>query len=141
MRRIIILLAVVALVTQSLAEEETEKKEEKKEEQTDEKKYTDRFDDINIEEIIANRRLLVPYLKCVLDKGRCTPEGKELKAHVKDAMQTACEKCTDKQKTGARKVVNHIRDNEKEYWEELINKYDPKGEFKTIYEPFLAAKE
>lgn len=73
MRRFI-LLSVLALVALSLAEEEKEKKEEKAEE-----KYTDRFDDINFEEILANRRLLVPYLKCVLDKGRCTPEGKELK--------------------------------------------------------------
>lgn len=42
--------------------------------------YTDRYDDINIEEILSNRRLLIPYVKCLLDKGRCTPEGKELKS-------------------------------------------------------------
>ncbi|KAL0869941.1 hypothetical protein ABMA27_006132 [Loxostege sticticalis] len=135
MRRFI-LLSVLALVALSLAEEEKEKKEEKAEE-----KYTDRFDDINFEEILANRRLLVPYLKCVLDKGRCTPEGKELKVHIQDAMQTACAKCTDKQKVGARRVVNHIREKEQEYWEELLSKYDPKGEYKSIYEPFLAGKE
>lgn len=41
--------------------------------------YTDKYDSINIDEIIGNRRLLVPYVKCVLDQGRCAPEGKELK--------------------------------------------------------------
>ena len=41
--------------------------------------YTDRYDHINIDEIIENRKLLVPYIKCTLDQGRCTPEGRELK--------------------------------------------------------------
>ncbi|CAG9795816.1 unnamed protein product [Diatraea saccharalis] len=106
-----------------------------------EEHYTDRFDGVNVDEITANRRLLVPYVRCVLDQGRCTAEGKELKLHVKDAMQTACKKCTDKQKEGARKVVNHIREKELEYWEQLIAKYDPTGEYKPIYEPFLAGVE
>nr|QCX43081.1 chemosensory protein csp1 [Helopeltis theivora] len=155
-----IILTVLAIVALSLAEDnpdkdkntevkategkEVEAKEVERKEaegKETENKYTDRFDNLNVDEIIANRRLLVPYLKCVLDKGRCTAEGKELKLHVQDAMQTACKKCTDKQKSGARKVVNHIRDNEPIYWEELTNKFDPKGEFKPIYEPFLAGKD
>lgn len=41
--------------------------------------YTDRYDNINIDEILSNKRLLTSYIKCILDKGRCTPEGKELK--------------------------------------------------------------
>ncbi|KAL4715041.1 hypothetical protein ACJJTC_003192 [Scirpophaga incertulas] len=124
--RTTILVVLLALVAVAYAEEE---------------KYTDRFDDINVDEIIANRRMLVPYIKCTLDKGRCTAEGKEIKIHIKDAMQTACKKCTDKQKEAARKVVKHIKDNEKEYWEQLRSKYDPKDEFKDIYEPFLEGKD
>lgn len=45
--------------------------------------YTDRYDNINVDEILANRRLLMPYLKCLLDQGRCTPEGKEIKCESK----------------------------------------------------------
>lgn len=41
--------------------------------------YTDRYDSMNVDDVIANKRLLVAYVKCVLDKGRCTPEGRELK--------------------------------------------------------------
>lgn len=41
--------------------------------------YTDRYDDLDVNEILANKRLLLTYIKCVLDKGRCTPEGKEIK--------------------------------------------------------------
>lgn len=43
------------------------------------KQYTDRYDNIDLDEVVSNRRLLVPYLKCVLDQGKCSPEGKELK--------------------------------------------------------------
>lgn len=41
--------------------------------------YTDRYDNINVKEILNNRRLLIPYVKCILEQGRCTPEGKELR--------------------------------------------------------------
>ncbi|XP_026494739.2 allergen Tha p 1-like [Vanessa tameamea] len=99
--------------------------------------YTDRYDDFDIKELTSNRRLLSSYLKCVLDQGRCTPEGKELKLHIKDAMQTGCEKCTATQKTKARIVVAHIREHENTFWEELKKKYDPDHKYKEIYEGFL----
>ncbi|XP_050352521.1 allergen Tha p 1-like [Nymphalis io] len=99
--------------------------------------YTDRYDNIDIKEITTNRRLLSSYIKCVLDQGRCTPEGKEVKLHIKDAMQTACEKCTETQKHKARIVVNHIREHEKTFWEELKKKYDPDNKYKETYEAFL----
>lgn len=41
--------------------------------------YTDRYDDLDINEILANKRLLSTYIKCVLDQGRCTSEGKAIK--------------------------------------------------------------
>lgn len=41
--------------------------------------YTDKYDGIEIKEILSNRRFLLPYLKCLLDQGKCSPEGKELK--------------------------------------------------------------
>ncbi|OXJ53890.1 hypothetical protein CDL44_28925 [Escherichia coli] len=103
-------------------------------------KYTDKYDNIDVDEILENRKLLVPYIKCVLDEGRCTPDGKELKAHIKDGMQTACAKCTDKQKVSARKIVKHIKQHEADYWEQMKAKYDPKDEFKEIYEGFLAGQ-
>nr|ARO70312.1 Chemosensory protein 8 [Dendrolimus punctatus] len=103
--------------------------------------YTDRYDNMNIDEIMANRKLLIPYIKCALDMGRCTPEGKELKEHIKDAMQTACEKCTAKQKVYAKKVVKHIKAHEAQYWQDLKQYYDPKNEYEQTYEGFLASED
>ena len=42
-------------------------------------KYTTKYDNINIDEILASDRLVDNYVKCLLDKGRCSPEGIELK--------------------------------------------------------------
>lgn len=42
-------------------------------------KYTDKFDTINLNEILGNRRLLLPFIKCLLDQGKCSTEAKELK--------------------------------------------------------------
>lgn len=43
-------------------------------------KYTNKFDNINVDEILGNDRLLSSYFKCLMDTGKCTPEGEELKS-------------------------------------------------------------
>lgn len=58
----LILLVGVAIISFSVAEE-----------------YTNRYDDINVDEVMQNKRLLHSYMKCVLGQGRCTPEGKVLR--------------------------------------------------------------
>jgi hypothetical protein len=42
-------------------------------------KYTTRYDNIDVDEILASERLLDNYFKCLMDRGRCTAEGTELK--------------------------------------------------------------
>jgi hypothetical protein len=42
-------------------------------------KYTTKYDNINLDEILESDRLLDNYIKCLLEKGKCTPEGSELK--------------------------------------------------------------
>lgn len=41
--------------------------------------YTNKYDNINIKEIIENKRTKIAYTNCLLGKGNCTPDGKELK--------------------------------------------------------------
>lgn len=43
-------------------------------------KYTTKYDNIDIDRILASKRLLTNYIKCLLDEGPCTAEGKELKS-------------------------------------------------------------
>ncbi|XP_034835697.1 allergen Tha p 1-like [Maniola hyperantus] len=119
-----ILLVGLAVISFSVAEE-----------------YTDRYDDINIDEILQNKRLLASYMKCVLGQGRCTPEGKEIRVNLQDGMQTGCSKCTKTQKIKARKVVNHLRNHEHQFWEDLKKKFDPENKFKPTYEAFLDSED
>lgn len=42
--------------------------------------YTNKFDNVNIETILSNDRVLSNYIKCLLEKGACTREGRELKS-------------------------------------------------------------
>lgn len=44
------------------------------------KKYTTKYDNIDIHEIIKNERLLKNYVDCLLEKGPCTPDGLELRS-------------------------------------------------------------
>lgn len=43
-------------------------------------KYTNKYDNINLDEILENKRLLKNYVNCLLDKGNCSPDGQELKS-------------------------------------------------------------
>lgn len=44
-----------------------------------EPKYTTKYDNIDLDEIIKSDRLLKNYVNCLLEKGKCTPDGAELK--------------------------------------------------------------
>lgn len=41
--------------------------------------YTTKYDNIDLDEILSNERLYSKYFSCLADKGKCTPDGKELK--------------------------------------------------------------
>ncbi|CAB3231650.1 unnamed protein product [Arctia plantaginis] len=103
----------------------------------DDDHYTDRYDNVDLGEILSNNKLLIPYIKCMLDQGKCTPDAKELKDHVIEALENNCGKCTDKQKEGTKRVLSHMINNEEEYWNELTAKYDPENKYRTKYEKEL----
>jgi hypothetical protein len=43
-------------------------------------KYTTKYDNIDVERILHSKRLLMNYINCLLEKGSCSPEGRELKS-------------------------------------------------------------
>ncbi|CAB3234968.1 unnamed protein product [Arctia plantaginis] len=99
--------------------------------------YTDKYDSINLDEILKNRRLLIPYVKCILDEGKCTPEGKELKSHIREGLEEDCAKCTPTQRSGTRRVLAHLINHEPEYWTQLKAKYDSSGTYAAKHESEL----
>ena len=43
-------------------------------------RYTDRYDNVDLDSFLQNKRALNAIIKCLLDKGPCSPEGKEIKS-------------------------------------------------------------
>ncbi|XP_031842101.1 chemosensory protein 6 [Nomia melanderi] len=103
--------------------------------------YPSKYDDIDIEKILQNGRVLTNYIKCMLGEGPCTNEGRELKKTLPDALATGCSKCNEKQKDIAEKVINHLRTKRPRDWERLTTKYDPNGEYKKRYDSTEIAKK
>nr|CAD7403505.1 unnamed protein product [Timema cristinae] len=92
-------------------------------------KYTVKYDNVDLDEILNSDRLLNVYVKCLLDvkDDACTADGKELKGIIPEALTNDCAKCNDKQKEGAKKVINYLRENKPEEWKKLETKFDPDG--------------
>lgn len=43
-------------------------------------KYTTKYDNIDVDRILSNDRVLANYIKCLMEEGPCTPDGRELKS-------------------------------------------------------------
>ncbi|CAG9762019.1 unnamed protein product [Ceutorhynchus assimilis] len=95
--------------------------------------YTTKYDNIDVDNILASKRLLKNYVNCLLDQGVCTAEGKELKKYLPDAIATECSKCSPAQKKIAGKVFSHLLLKHRDDWNKLTAKYDPEGRFQNKY--------
>ncbi|XP_065083456.1 ejaculatory bulb-specific protein 3-like [Ochlerotatus camptorhynchus] len=96
-------------------------------------KYTTKYDGVDLDEILKSDRLFNNYFKCLMDQGRCTPDGNELKRILPDALKTDCVKCSEKQKNGTQKVINYLIDNRASQWKSLQAKYDPENVYVEKY--------
>lgn len=104
--------------------------------------YTDKWDHINVDEILESDRLLKAYVDCLMDKGRCTSDGKELKNTLPDALEHECSKCTKKQKDSSDKVVKFLVNKRPDLWKQLATKFDPQDIYQKRYKNQIdAAKE
>uniref|UniRef100_A0A0U5AMM1 Putative chemosensory protein n=1 Tax=Reticulitermes speratus TaxID=60591 RepID=A0A0U5AMM1_9NEOP len=100
-------------------------------------KYTTKYDNINLDEILASDRLVDNYYNCIMETGKCTPDGTELRAHIKDALESDCSKCSKIQKEGAEKVIKFLYNKKPDKFKQLQEKYDPENTYYTKYEQRL----
>ena len=96
-------------------------------------KYTTKYDGVNLEEILKSDRLFNNYFKCLMDTGRCTPDGNELKRVLPDALKTDCAKCSEKQQDGTDKVIRYLIEKKPDQWTDLQKKYDPENVYIKNY--------
>ncbi|XP_075215740.1 ejaculatory bulb-specific protein 3-like [Lycorma delicatula] len=97
------------------------------------KKYTTKYDNIDLDEILSNDRLFANYFACLMETGKCTPDGTELKESLPDALATKCSKCSEKQKEGTEKVMKFLIEKKPEQFNELEKKYDSEGKYRAAY--------
>jgi len=57
-----------------------------------------------------------------------------------DALESACSKCNERQKSATEKVFQHLSKNKPEQWAELTAKYDPQGKYRSKYESLAQEK-
>ncbi|XP_044265870.1 ejaculatory bulb-specific protein 3-like [Tribolium madens] len=96
-------------------------------------KYTTKYDNIDLEEILKSDRLLKNYFNCLMERGTCSPDGEELKKALPDALHSGCSKCSEKQKEGSKKIIRYLIDNKRDWWNELEAKYDKDGAYRQKY--------
>ncbi|XP_055635337.1 ejaculatory bulb-specific protein 3-like [Toxorhynchites rutilus septentrionalis] len=96
-------------------------------------KYTTKYDNIDLEEIFKSTRLMNNYLNCLKTVGPCTPDGRELKDSLPDALRNDCNRCSERQKIGADKVIRFVVENRPEDFASLETLYDPTGEYRRKY--------
>lgn len=96
-------------------------------------KYTTKYDGVDLEEVLTSDRLFNSYYKCLLETGNCSPDGRELRRILPEALQTNCAKCSDNQKAGTERVIRYLAANRKEQWKKLQEKYDPNNIYATQY--------
>uniref|UniRef100_A0A310SB41 Chemosensory protein 05 n=1 Tax=Chrysomela lapponica TaxID=153811 RepID=A0A310SB41_CHRLA len=97
-------------------------------------KYTSKYDNVDLDAIVKNDRLLRNYVDCLLGKKKCSKDGEQLKGILPDALKTKCSKCSDVQKNGAKKMINHLIKNKRTWWDELEAVYDSDGTYRKEYE-------
>ncbi|CAK1552538.1 unnamed protein product [Leptosia nina] len=96
-----------------------------------------RYDNFNADSIIQNERILLAYYKCVMEKGPCTKDGKNFKRVLPETIQTACGRCSLKQKDVVRKMLLGIRAKSEPRFIELLDKYDPTASNREALYNFL----
>uniref|UniRef100_A0A8D9F7K2 Ejaculatory bulb-specific protein 3 n=1 Tax=Cacopsylla melanoneura TaxID=428564 RepID=A0A8D9F7K2_9HEMI len=99
--------------------------------------YTNKYDNFDVDKVLSNDRILTNYIKCLMDEGSCTNEGRELKKTIPDALAGGCSKCNEKQRQTSDKVINHVMSKRRTDWERLKKKYDPSGLYESKYKHLI----
>nr|AOG12902.1 chemosensory protein [Eogystia hippophaecolus] len=99
--------------------------------------YNSRYDDFDIRPLLENDRILLSYTKCFLDQGPCTPDAKDFKKVIPEALETSCGKCTVKQKQLIRKVIKAVMKQHSDAWNQLVEKYDKERKYRDSFNKFL----
>ncbi|CAH1395236.1 unnamed protein product [Nezara viridula] len=92
-----------------------------------------KLDGHEIQQVLADDKLYHQYFNCVMDKGKCTPDGQDLKDHIPDHLNGGCANCTPERKERAKTLVRFMVAKKNNDFEEFEKKYDPKHMMRKQY--------
>nr|ARO70320.1 Chemosensory protein 16 [Dendrolimus punctatus] len=98
----------------------------------------EKFDSLDVDEVISNSKLTTALLNCMVGEGKCTPEGTDLKNLAPGAVQNKCADCTPEQKTKAAKFMRAARKDYTELFNKIVKIHDPNNEHTAELEEFLS---
>ncbi|XP_013137138.1 PREDICTED: ejaculatory bulb-specific protein 3-like [Papilio polytes] len=99
--------------------------------------YDTKYESFDVKELIGNIRLLKAYVLCFQSKGKCTPEGTDIKKWIPEALDSECAKCTEKQKSLVAEVLKAIMELLPAEWEELVKIYNANGQSLEVLAAFI----
>ncbi|XP_027840825.2 ejaculatory bulb-specific protein 3 [Aphis gossypii] len=95
--------------------------------------YVSTYDHIDVGRLLRNNKVVSGYVKCFVNEGPCTPDGKLVKAYLlPEIIRTVCGKCTPRQKDMARMVLKHIYTYRQADFEKIMQIYDTDGKRNEI---------
>ncbi|GLV39844.1 Ejaculatory bulb protein III [Carabus blaptoides fortunei] len=95
--------------------------------------YDTRYNHLDIERILNNKRLVTYYAMCLIGTGPCTPQGTEFKRILPEALKSNCARCTEKQQVTAYLAIRRLKKEYPKIWSELQGEWDPTGEYVSTF--------
>nr|ANT46051.1 chemosensory protein 3 [Microplitis mediator] len=84
--------------------------------------YSDKYDNLNVDEALANAEVRQTYFNCFMDKGPCGEDATYWKGNFPEAIATNCKKCTEWQKEAFDKIADWYTVHEPDNWNSFVDK-------------------
>uniref|UniRef100_A0A1S5VFJ5 Chemosensory protein n=1 Tax=Meteorus pulchricornis TaxID=51522 RepID=A0A1S5VFJ5_9HYME len=84
--------------------------------------YSDKYDGLDIDGILANEELRKQHENCYMDRGPCDDAAEFFKSHFPEVVATACSKCTEWQSQAFDKIADWYNKNDEATWNAFVAK-------------------
>ncbi|KAF5301378.1 hypothetical protein FQA39_LY10776 [Lamprigera yunnana] len=99
--------------------------------------FTDEFDNVDIDEILGNQRLVNNYLNCIKTGKKCTADGLKARELIPQVLQSKCDECSQSHKDKALKILEWTIKNRSDDFLDIEAEFDSAREFRNQFDEDL----
>nr|AXB87339.1 chemosensory protein 5 [Tropidothorax elegans] len=99
--------------------------------------YEKIFDDVDVDSILNNDRILDTYVRCFVNTGPCSELAGTMKSKIPEVFSTVCGMCTEKQKDIFKHSLDVFIPKRPNDWKHILEIYDPDGKYWPGIKEFL----